>query len=118
MFFQPKRVEKPWGYEIWFAQTDAYVGKIIHVNKHSQLSLQYHMKKDETLYCLNGEAIIVFEKDGVLVEEPLKLGQSFRVLPGTKHRLKAIDHDCDILEASTAEVEDVVRVQDDYGRTG
>ncbi|MFA5186257.1 MAG: cupin [Patescibacteria group bacterium] len=117
MFFEPKRIEKPWGFEVWFAQTDVYVGKLIHVNAHAQLSLQYHEKKDETMYCLNGDAILVFEKDDVLVEEVFRQGRSFRIVPGTKHRLKAGDHDCEILEVSTSEVEDVIRLKDDYGRT-
>jgi mannose-6-phosphate isomerase len=116
MFFQPKRIEKPWGHEIWFAHADTYVGKIIHVRAGQQLSLQYHERKDETLHCLQGDAVLVFAKDGQLTESPLLPGQSFRVLPGTTHRLRAGSTDCDILEASTAEVDDVVRVQDDYGR--
>ncbi|MSR84957.1 cupin domain-containing protein [Candidatus Uhrbacteria bacterium] len=116
MFSEPKRVEKPWGYEIWFAHTEAYVGKVIHVDKGAQLSLQYHEKKDETMYCLSGEAILVYEKNGVLVEEPFLPGTSFHVLPGMKHRLKAGHVDCDVLEASTSQVDDVVRLQDDYGR--
>ncbi len=118
MFFTPKRVEKPWGFEIWFAETDAYVGKIIHVNAGAELSLQYHERKDETMHCLHGDARLVFEKDGVLVEEIFYPGQSFRVLPGMKHRLKAGKEDCKILEASTAEVDDVIRLQDAYGRVG
>ncbi len=118
MFFKPKRVEKPWGFEVWFAETDAYVGKIIHVNAGAELSLQYHEKKDETMYCLRGDAFLVFEKDGVFVEEIFHPGQSFRVLPGMKHRLMAGKEDCEILEASTAEVNDVIRLQDAYGRVG
>ncbi len=116
MFFLPRRVAKPWGYEIWFAHTEKYVGKIIHVNAGQQLSLQYHVHKDETLFCLNGRAILVYEKDGILVEEIFEIGKSFHVLPGTKHRLKAGSESCDMLEASTSEVDDVIRLQDDYGR--
>lgn len=117
MFFEPKRVEKPWGFEVWFAHTDAYVGKLIHVNAGAQLSLQYHEKKDETMYCLSGDGRLVYEKENVLVEEVFLVGQSIRIVPGMKHRLKAGNSDCEILEASTAEVEDVIRLQDDYGRT-
>ena len=117
MFFEPKRVEKPWGFEVWFAHTDAYVGKLIHVNAGHQLSLQYHVKKDETMYCLNGDARLVYEKDGELVEEKFVQGQSVHITPGTKHRLKAGESDCEVLEASTTEVDDVVRIQDSYGRT-
>ncbi len=116
MFFQPKRVDKPWGYEVWFAHAENYVGKIIHINQGCQLSLQYHVEKDETIFCFKGQAFLVYEKDGVLLDEPLTEGSSFRVHPGTKHRLKAGEGGCDILEASTAQVDDVVRLQDDYGR--
>lgn len=117
MFTTPKRVEKPWGFEIWFAHTEKYVGKLIHVNAGQQLSLQYHEKKEETMYCLNGDACLVFEKDGELVEQAFLPGQSCHITPFTKHRVKAGATDCEILEASTSEVEDVVRLQDDYGRT-
>lgn len=117
MFTTPKRVEKPWGFEIWFAHTEKYVGKLIHVNAEQQLSLQYHEKKDETMYCLNGTAILIYEQDGKLVEEVFKPGTSFRIPPGTKHRLKSGKQACEILEASTPEVDDVIRLQDDYGRT-
>ncbi len=116
MMIEPKRVEKPWGYEIWFAQTDRYVGKLIHVHAGAQLSLQYHEKKEETMYCLRGDARLVIEREGRLEEIPFPVGQSFHILPGTKHRLKAGEESCDVLEASTAEMDDVVRLQDDFGR--
>lgn len=118
MFFEPKRVEKPWGYEIWFAHTEQYVGKVIHINEGFKLSLQYHQEKDETLHCFQGNAVLVYEKEGVLVEEVMKQGRSFHVSPGTKHRLKGGEGGCDILEASTSQIEDVVRLEDDYGRSG
>lgn len=117
MFTTPKRVEKPWGFEIWFAHTEKYVGKLIHVNAGQQLSLQFHEKKDETMYCLNGIAILVYEQDGKLVEEVFKPGMSFHISPGTKHRLKSGEQACEVLEASTPEVDDIVRLQDDYGRS-
>ncbi len=117
MFFEPRRVEKPWGFEVWFAQTDRYVGKVLHVNAGQQLSLQYHERKEETLYCLRGDARLVHEKDGELMEDVFRPGMSFHVSPGTKHRIKAGEEDCEILEASTSEIEDVVRLSDDYGRT-
>lgn len=117
MFLLPRRVEKPWGYEIWFAHTDLYVGKILHINQGASLSLQYHQEKDETLYCHQGVALLTYEKDGQLVEEILPPGHAFRVRPGTKHRLRGGEGGCDVLEASTSQVDDVVRLQDDYGRT-
>jgi mannose-6-phosphate isomerase-like protein (cupin superfamily) len=116
-FEQPKRVEKPWGYELWWGHTERYVGKLLHVAAGKQLSLQYHQRKDETIHLLAGEMVLVLQEDGVLVDHPMRPGQSYRVRPGTIHRMRAVT-DCDVLEVSTPEVEDVVRVQDDYGRQG
>lgn len=117
-FHTPKRVEKPWGYELWWAHTDRYVGKLLHVKAGNQLSLQYHVKKDETIHLWAGEMVLVLgEEGGVLVDRPMKAGDSYRVRPGTIHRMRAVT-DCDVLEASTHEVEDVVRIDDDYGRRG
>jgi mannose-6-phosphate isomerase-like protein (cupin superfamily) len=116
-FKQPKRVEKPWGHELWWAQTDRYVGKLLHVKAGSQLSLQYHVKKDETIHLARGEMILVLQEDGRLVDHAMTAGQSYHVRPGTVHRMRAVT-DCDVLEVSTPEVDDVVRVQDDYGRQG
>lgn len=118
MFYTPKRVEKPWGYEIWFAHTEQYVGKLIHVEAGQLLSLQYHEHKDETMYCLEGDAILIYEKEGELVEEVFNVGQSFHIKPFTKHRLKAGEKACTVLEASTSQVDDVVRLTDSYGRAG
>ncbi|MBK9517316.1 MAG: cupin domain-containing protein [Anaeromyxobacter sp.] len=114
-FDQPKRVEKPWGYELWWAQSEKYVGKLLHVKAGFQLSLQYHVQKDETIHLASGQMVLVLQQDGRLVDHPWQPGQSFRVRPGTIHRMRAVT-DCDVWEVSTPEVEDVVRVQDDYGR--
>ena len=114
-FEKPKRVEKPWGHELWWAQTDRYVGKLLHVKAGQQLSLQYHVKKDETIHLWSGEMVLVLQEGGKLVDHAMKPGDSYRVRPGTVHRMRAIT-DVDVLEVSTPEVEDVVRVQDDYGR--
>jgi mannose-6-phosphate isomerase len=118
-FQEPKRVEKPWGYELWWAQTDRYVGKLLHVKAGAQLSLQYHVRKDETIHLFRGEMILVLKEKGgdALVEHAMRPGESYHVKPGTVHRMRAVT-DCDVLEASTPEVDDVVRVQDDYGREG
>jgi mannose-6-phosphate isomerase-like protein (cupin superfamily) len=116
-FDRPKRVEKPWGYELWWAQTDRYVGKLLHVNAGHRLSLQYHVRKDETIHLWSGRLTLVLDEDGGgLREHQLEPGQSYHVKPGTRHRMIAIT-DCDILEASTPEVEDVVRLEDAYGRS-
>jgi len=114
-FEKPKRVEKPWGYELWWAQTDRYVGKLLHVKAGAQLSLQYHVKKDETIHVWSGEMVLVLKEGDALVDRPMRPGDSYRVRPGTVHRMRAVT-DVDVLEVSTPEVEDVVRVQDDYGR--
>jgi mannose-6-phosphate isomerase len=114
-FEKPKRVEKPWGYELWWAQTDRYVGKLLHVTAGNQLSLQYHVKKDETIHLWSGDMVLVLADGDQLVDHVMKPGESYRVKPGTVHRMRAVT-DCDVLEVSTPEIEDVVRVKDDYGR--
>lgn len=114
-FEQPKRVEKPWGHELWWAYNERYVGKLLHIKAGSQLSLQYHVKKDETIHLFRGEMILVLGDGERLVDHVMREGESFRVRPGTVHRMRAVT-DCDVLEVSTPEVEDVVRVEDDYGR--
>jgi mannose-6-phosphate isomerase-like protein (cupin superfamily) len=115
-FDKPKRVEKPWGYELWWAQTDRYVGKLLHVKAGAQLSLQYHVTKDETIHLWSGEMVLVLGAEGGrLVEHRMSPGDSYHVRPGTVHRMRAVT-DVDVLEVSTPEVEDVVRLEDDYGR--
>lgn len=116
MDVEVKRVEKPWGYELIWAHTDRYVGKLLHVKAGESLSLQYHAKKDETLHLLRGKMIFqVGESDDDLREVPFEQGMSVRIRPGTRHRIEALD-DCDLLEASTPELDDVVRLEDRYGR--
>jgi mannose-6-phosphate isomerase-like protein (cupin superfamily) len=113
---QPRRVEKPWGYELIWAETDRYVGKILHVNAGEALSLQYHEIKDETLHLLSGRMKFWTAPVGEELEEvTLEEGESFRVRPRTVHRMEAVT-DCDILEASTPHLDDVVRLEDRYGR--
>jgi mannose-6-phosphate isomerase-like protein (cupin superfamily) len=114
----PRRVEKPWGYEIWWAATDQYVGKILHVNRGHRLSLQYHEKKDETSYVLTGRLILVQgESEDGLTERTVSVGDVWRNHPGTIHTIEALE-DSDVLEASTPHLDDVVRIRDDYGREG
>src|SRR5688572_21170754 len=113
----PRRVEKPWGYEIIWAHTDRYVGKILHVRAGHALSLQYHEHKDETIYLLSGELkFYVGSSAEGLQEVTLNQGESYHVTTGTVHRMVAVT-DVDILEASTPELDDVVRLEDRYGRT-
>jgi mannose-6-phosphate isomerase-like protein (cupin superfamily) len=115
LFEEPRRVEKPWGYELWWAVSEKYVGKLLHVKAGFQLSLQYHQKKDETIHLAAGRMVLVLEDGKGLVDHAMEVGQSFRIRPGTVHRMRAIT-DCDVWEVSTPEVDDVVRVADDYGR--
>ncbi len=113
---QPERVDKPWGYELIWARTARYVGKILHINKGHALSLQYHKRKDETVHVLSGRMLFQTAAEGHdLEEEVLGPGQSFHITPLLRHRMIA-QTDCDILEASTPELDDVVRLEDRYGR--
>jgi mannose-6-phosphate isomerase-like protein (cupin superfamily) len=112
----PRRVDKPWGYELIWAETDLYVGKILHVNAGEALSVQMHRVKDETLHLLNGEIrLFAGPSPTELVDVRFAQGESYRVLPETVHKIEAIT-DADVLEASTPHLEDVVRFQDRYGR--
>ena len=110
------KVDKPWGYEIIWAHTDRYVGKILHVNAGEALSLQYHEVKDETLYLLSGTYELIVDEHGELVRHELEPGYAYHVRPGKRHRMVAGPEGCDILEASTPELDDVVRLEDRYGR--
>lgn len=116
MLTQTRRVEKPWGYELIFAHTDRYAGKILHVNPGEALSLQYHERKDETLYLLAGGYELIVEEDGELVQRTMGPGDAYRIPPNTRHRMISGPQGCDILEVSTPELDDVVRLEDRYGR--
>jgi mannose-6-phosphate isomerase len=113
----PSRVEKPWGYELHWAKTDRYVGKLIHVKKGHALSLQYHNRKDETIYLHSGKLLFEIKDGEALVQREMKPGDRIHVPPPTIHRMTAIE-DCDIFEVSTPELDDVVRLEDRYGREG
>ncbi|MEX0935988.1 MAG: cupin [Gemmatimonadota bacterium] len=115
---RPRRVDKPWGYELVWAETDLYVGKLLHVNAGESLSLQFHEEKDETLFLLEGEVLMDLGA-GVNSLEPVRFeeGANLRIRPGTLHRIEAVT-DATILEASTTELDDVVRIRDRYGRVG
>jgi quercetin dioxygenase-like cupin family protein len=112
----PYRVEKPWGYELVWARTDRYVGKILHIEPGHVLSLQYHNRKDETSYVLRGEIIFRVQVDGKLTERRMREGESYHITPPTVHQMEAVTAS-DLLEASTPEVDDVVRIEDRYGRS-
>jgi len=114
-------VPKPWGHETIWARSGRYVGKILHINAGHELSVQFHRKKDETIHLLSGEIVYRVQRDPSdsekLEDVRLKIGESFRITPGTVHQMVAVT-DCDVLEVSTPELDDVVRVSDKYGREG
>ena len=112
-------VAKPWGHEVIWAHTEHYVGKVLHIKAGQALSVQYHNQKDETIHLLRGEMIYRVDfKDGRgLVEVPFSVGESYRNTPGVIHQMEAVT-DCDVLEASTPHLDDVVRLTDRYGREG
>jgi mannose-6-phosphate isomerase-like protein (cupin superfamily) len=114
-----KFVSKPWGHETIWAHTDQYVGKVLHIKAGHALSVQYHNQKDETIHLLRGEMVYRVDfKDGRgLVEVPFSVGESYRNTPGVIHQMEAVT-DCDVLEASTPHLDDVVRLTDRYGREG
>ena len=113
----PRRVEKPWGHELIWAHTERYVGKVLHIKAGHALSLQYHERKDETLHLLRGEMRFFVGPSAAALEEiTLREGDSYHVTPGTVHRMQAIT-DVDMLEVSTPELDDVIRLEDRYGRT-
>ena len=116
----PKRVEKPWGYEIWWARTDRYVGKILHVRKGESLSLQYHNVKEETIRIQSGRLMLEIGSagaEGQLRRVDMGPGDVMHIAPRTVHRMTGLE-DCDVLEVSTPELDDVVRLEDRYGREG
>lgn len=111
----PYRVDKPWGHELVWALTDRYVGKILHVKAGHILSLQYHNRKDETMHVLTGELILRTRPGTDLTERTLRRGESVHIPPRLIHQIEAVV-DSDVLEASTADLDDLVRLEDRYGR--
>jgi mannose-6-phosphate isomerase-like protein (cupin superfamily) len=115
--YETERVEKPWGYELIWAMTEVYCGKVLFVRAGHSLSLQFHKVKDESWYVQGGRAELELADAGqaVLVSEIVSAGAAFRFRPGTVHRVTALE-DTTILEVSTPELDDVVRLEDRYGR--
>lgn len=111
-----RRVDKPWGYELLLAQTERYVGKLLHIEPGQALSLQYHRHKDETFFVARGEIELQVEEAGELRSLPLREGESYHVTAETRHRMIAGPSGCDLFEVSTPELDDVVRLEDRYGR--
>jgi mannose-6-phosphate isomerase len=117
--FEPRRVDKPWGYELIWAQTDAYCGKLLFVKAGHSLSLQFHREKDEAWLVHSGRARLELGAAGesLLNDEVVGPGAAFHYPPGTVHRVTALE-DTTILEVSTPQLDDVVRLEDAYGRAG
>ena len=114
----PRKVEKPWGYELWWALTEAYAGKILHIEAGHRLSLQFHESKDESAYLLAGRLRLTKGPDEAsLTSVELRAGDAWRNVPGEVHTLEALE-DCEVLDVSTPELGDVVRLSDSYGREG
>ncbi|MDQ6748551.1 MAG: cupin domain-containing protein [Candidatus Dormibacteraeota bacterium] len=112
------RVDKPWGYELRFAITDRYLGKIIHVNRGEALSLQYHEVKDETLLVTAGALELeLMDASGAMNTHHMTAGNVVRIVPGRHHRMTAVE-DCELFEVSSPEIDDVVRLEDRYGCEG
>lgn len=113
-----RRIPKPWGYELVWAETDRYLGKWLHIEKGEALSYQYHRRKDETIFLLTGLLDLEVARAGG-PRETLRLnpGDSFRIAPEVRHRMIAVET-CDVFEVSTPEIDDVVRLEDRYGRAG
>ncbi|HEY6222999.1 MAG TPA: cupin domain-containing protein [Gemmatimonadales bacterium] len=111
----PYRVGKPWGYELIWARTDRYVGKILHIEAGHVLSLQYHEQKDESIYILSGEIVLRLEQGETLIERRMAQGESFHIEPRLVHQFEAVVTS-DLLEVSTPELDDVIRLKDRYGR--
>jgi len=116
--FEPQRVEKPWGHELIWALSEEYAGKLLSVKAGHKLSLQFHRQKDESWYLLEGRAEVEFAGpgEGVTISELIVPGAAFRIRPGTVHRIRALE-DSVMLEVSTPHLDDVVRLEDQYGRT-
>jgi mannose-6-phosphate isomerase-like protein (cupin superfamily) len=113
-----RRVDKPWGHEIIWAQTDRYVGKLLFIEKGRRLSLQYHERKDESIYVVRGRmALHLADASGTLRVHELGPGDHRRIPTGRTHRFEALE-DLEVMEVSSPELDDVVRVEDDFGREG
>lgn len=113
-----RRVEKPWGHELIWAETDRYVGKVIAITAGRRLSLQFHERKEESVYVMAGVLRLHLEDaSGTIQVSDLGPGEHRHIATGRRHRFEALE-DCELIEVSTTELDDVVRLEDDYGREG
>ena len=114
---QTPKIDKPWGWELWWAVTEKYVGKVLFIEAGKRLSLQYHNLKDESIYVMDGKLLLHIEGDEGLEQVEMGPGEHRRVPALTQHRFEAIE-DTHLIEVSTPELDDVVRIEDDFGREG
>ena len=118
MIVEQKKINKPWGHELIWSHCNKFVGKLLYINRGHKLSRQYHEQKEETIFVLTGTLLLEVGIPGQYFEKiDLKKGQSFHVTPGTIHRFCAPYGDVELAEVSTPELEDVVRLEDDYSRS-
>ena len=117
MIVEQKKINKPWGHEIIWSHCNKFVGKLLYINRGHKLSRQYHEQKEETIMVLTGTLLLEVGQGEELHQIDLKKGQSFHVTPGTIHRFCAPYGDVELAEVSTPELEDVVRLEDDYSRS-
>ncbi len=111
-----EHVQKPWGYELIWAKTKDYVGKVLHIRQGQQLSLQYHRQKEETIFLQSGKLqLLIEDESGSMETVPLLAGDAHHIPVGKKHRMIALE-DCTIFEVSTPQLDDIVRLEDSYGR--
>jgi mannose-6-phosphate isomerase-like protein (cupin superfamily) len=111
------KVDKPWGYELLWAQTPQYAAKILYIKRGEQLSLQYHERKEETMLLHSGRMLLILEDEhGLLREIYVAPGEAHHIPVGRRHRMIALDEDCKVFEVSTNDLDDVVRIDDLYGR--
>jgi mannose-6-phosphate isomerase len=117
MVVEQEKITKPWGHEVIWSKCNKFVGKILCINRGHKLSRQYHERKEETIFVLTGTLLLEIGMGETLAKIELKKGQSFHVTPGTIHRFCAPYGDVELAEVSTPELEDVVRLEDDYSRS-
>ncbi len=112
-----RKIAKPWGHELVWAETSRYVGKVLAITAGERLSLQFHHVKDESILVAKGLMDLEVEEDGRMVTHRMRPGDTYHIVPGQKHRMIAVE-DSEVIEVSTPELDDVVRLDDKYGRAG
>ena len=116
MIVNQKKINKPWGHEIIWSQCEKFVGKILYIKKEHKLSRQYHVKKEETILVLSGKLLLEIGKDKNIKNIILNEGESYHIIPGSVHRFSADFGNVKLAEVSTPEIDDVVRIEDEYNR--